>query len=139
MILGTPNRSVSLAELGQTGVDEQAAMVLGYDGGRLAVLHTAVRTRSPHEAVIMGTEGFIRLHSPWWIPKSFTVDRPGKEPQHYDFPFEANGYNYEAAEVQRCLRTGLTESEIMPLDETLAIMETMDQMRAQWGLRYPME
>jgi predicted dehydrogenase len=139
MILGKPDRSVSLADLGQTGVDEGAAMVLGYRGGRLAVLHTATRTRTPHDAVLMGTEGFIRLHSPWWIPQSFTVDRPGQEPQRHDFPFTANGYNYEAAEVQRCLRAGLTESPIMPLDETLAIMETMDDLRAQWGLRYPME
>jgi hypothetical protein len=38
-----------------------------------------------------------------------------------------------------CLRSGRLESDVMPLDETLAIMETMDQMRAQWGLRYPME
>lgn len=139
MILGQPTRIASLAELGKTGVDEQAAIVLGYAGGQLAMLHTAIRTRTPHEAVIMGTEGFIRLHTPWWIPKSFTVDKPKQEPQHFDFPFEANGYNYEAAEVQRCLRAGLTESPIMPLDETLAIMETMDQIRAQWGLRYPME
>ena len=38
-----------------------------------------------------------------------------------------------------CLRAGKTESDVMPLDETLSIMETMDQLRAQWGLRYPQE
>ncbi len=38
-----------------------------------------------------------------------------------------------------CLRSGKTESDVMPLDEALAIMRTMDQIRAQWGLRYPME
>ena len=50
-----------------------------------------------------------------------------------------NGYNYEAAEVARCLRSGLLESDTMPLDETLSIMQTMDQLRAEWGLKYPME
>ena len=56
-----------------------------------------------------------------------------------DMPVVGNGYNYEAAEVGRCLREGRTESEVMPLDETLAIMRTLDEVRAQWGLRYPGE
>lgn len=50
-----------------------------------------------------------------------------------------NGYNYEAAEAMRCLRAGELESPLMPLDETLRIMETMDQVRAQWHLSYPGE
>ncbi len=139
MILGTPNRIVSMAELGQTGVDEQSAYVLGYPGGQMAVLHTAVRTRTPHDAVIMGTEGFIRIHSPWWVPRALTIDKPGQTPQGMAVPFEANGYNYEAAEVHRCLRAGRLESDVMPLDETLAIMQTMDTIRGQWGLKYPGE
>ncbi len=63
----------------------------------------------------------------------------GGEEEHIDLPLEGNGYNYEAAEVGRCLRAGLKESDVMPLDETLALMELMDSIRAQWGLSYPME
>jgi hypothetical protein len=51
----------------------------------------------------------------------------------------SNGYNYEAEEVMSCLRSHKIESEVMPLDETLSIMKTLDRIRAQWGLRYPME
>jgi predicted dehydrogenase len=54
-------------------------------------------------------------------------------------PIVGNGYNYEAAEVMRCLRAGEVESKLMPLDETLRIMEIMDEVRGQWGLRYPGE
>jgi len=50
-----------------------------------------------------------------------------------------NGYNYEADEVARCIAAGKTESDVMPLDETLSLAKTMDAMRAQWGLKYPME
>ncbi len=139
MILGAPDRIASLAEIGQTGVDEQAAMVLGYPGGELAVLHTAVRTTTPQEATIMGTDGWIRIHPRWWIPDTMTIHPAGGAPQTVQVPFIGNGYNYEAAEVHRCLREGRLESEIMPLDETLAIMETMDRIRAQWGMKYPME
>lgn len=63
----------------------------------------------------------------------------GPAGQVYRYPLEGNGYNYEAAEVARCLRAGETESAVTPLDETLAIMATLDEIRAQWGLKYPME
>ena len=56
-----------------------------------------------------------------------------------DLPFKGNGYNYEAAEVMACLRQGKLESAAMPLDESLAIMQTLDQLRQQIGLHYPME
>ncbi|MEN8174096.1 MAG: gfo/Idh/MocA family oxidoreductase, partial [Chloroflexota bacterium] len=54
-------------------------------------------------------------------------------------PLVGNGLNYEAVEAGDCIRTGKTESDIMPLDETLALMKIMDQIRSQIGLKYPME
>ncbi|HFD88186.1 MAG TPA: Gfo/Idh/MocA family oxidoreductase [Gammaproteobacteria bacterium] len=54
-------------------------------------------------------------------------------------PFAGDGYQFEIEEVTQCLQRGDTESAVMPLDDTLAIMETMDAMRQQWGLRYPQE
>jgi predicted dehydrogenase len=139
MILGAPAQVMGLAELGETGIDEQSAFVFGYPGGELAVLHSAIRTETPQEATIIGTEGWIRIHSPWWMPEVMSIHKPGVAPQIVEIPFEANGYTYEAAEVHRCLREGKLESDMMPWEESIAIMETMDRLRGQWGLRYPME
>jgi len=143
MIFGTPARITGMAHLGETGVDEQSAVILGFAGGALAVLYAAIRTRTPQEAVIMGTEGQIRIHSAWWRPVRMTVSGLGKEdgvsPEVVELPYEGNGYNYEATEVMQCLHAGRQESDLMPLDETLAIMRTLDEIRAQWGLTYPME
>jgi predicted dehydrogenase len=139
MLLGAPSDIASLAQLGATGVDEQAGIVMRYDGGRLAVLTTAIRTSSPHEALILGTAGHIKVHDAWWKPSTLTLVRDGKLEEPIDVPAVGNGYNYEAAEVMRCLREGRTESATMPLDESLAIMRTLDAIRAQWGLRYPGE
>lgn len=139
MVLGPPSRVTSMAHIGQTGVDEQAAVILGYDQGQLAALTTAVRTQSAQEATLCGTEGQIRIHSPWWRGTTLTLSIRGREDQVLQFPLEGNGYNYEAAEVMDCLRRGKLESDVMPLHETLAIMKTMDQVRTQWGLKYPME
>ncbi len=87
----------------------------------------------------MGTEGYVRIHAPWWRPKSMTISRPGEEDESVEAPVSGNGFNYEAAEVMRCLEAGKTESDIMPLDETVSVMRTMDTIRAAWGLRYPGE
>jgi hypothetical protein len=140
MVFGTrPTRISSMAHLGQTGVDEQSAVIMGYEQGQLAILSAAVRTETPQEAILIGTKGWIRLHTPWWKPTALTVSIRGQEDRTESLPLEANGYNYEATEVMNCLRAGKLESDVMPLDETLAVMETLDQIRAQWGMRYPME
>src|SRR5690606_16567020 len=46
--------------------------------------------------------------------------------------FTGNGYPHEIQEVVRCLRDGRTESPLMPLDETLAVLHTLDEIRRQW-------
>jgi predicted dehydrogenase len=139
MIFGPPSRIVSMAHLGQTGVDERAAVILGYDAGQLAVLSTAIRTDTPIEAVLMGSEGQIRIHSPWFHGTELTLSAKSRKDKTIRLPYKGNGYTHEAIEVMRCLREGRRESGVMPLDETLAITKTLDAIRAQWGLRYPME
>ncbi|MFQ3630109.1 Gfo/Idh/MocA family protein [Roseiflexus sp.] len=136
---GEPERIATMAHLGATGVDEEAAMILGYDGGRMAVLWSAIRTETPHEATIMGTEGMIRVHPQWWRAKTITLSCGGRADEVIDLPYQGNGYQFEAIEAMRCLRAGLNESSVMPLDETLGIMRTLDAIRAQWGLTYPIE
>jgi len=50
-----------------------------------------------------------------------------------------NGYEFEVMEVMNCIRQGKTESDIMPLDETLSIIKTLDTVREQWGHKFPFE
>lgn len=139
MLLGTPHTISSQAEIGATGVDEQSAFVFGYNHGALAALTCATRTATAQVATMYGTKGSIQLNSQWWSPSSLTVMREGEAEQVLTFDHIGNGYNYEAAEVGACLRAGRTESAIMPLDETLELMRTLDTIRGQWGLRYPSE
>lgn len=139
MLMGSPDRITGVATLGATGVDEQAVMALGYPDGALAILSTAVRTRTPQEALLIGERGSLRLHSPWWKPQRLTVAREGLPDEETLLQVEGTGFQYEAAETARCLRAGLLESDLLPLDESLAIMRTLDTLRRQWGVRYPGE
>ena len=139
MLFGTPTAIAGVATIGETGVDEQAAMTLRYANGEVAALTTAIRTNTAQEAIITGTGGRITIHSPWWKPSQMTLTRSGQPDELISIPFEGNGFNYEAMEVAACLASGKTESDILPLDETLSIMRTLDALRAQFGVKYPME
>jgi hypothetical protein len=79
------------------------------------------------------------LHAPWWKVDRFTVAVDGRETETIEVPYRGNGYTHEAMEAMACLRAGAIESERMPLDESVTILETLDQVRADWGLRYPGE
>jgi predicted dehydrogenase len=138
MVFGRqPNRITGMAEFGETKVDEQSAVIFGYDQGEMAVCSTAIRTNTPQEGRILGTDGMILLHAPFWRGEKVTLCVDGKDDETHEFPLEGNGYNYEAVEVGRCLREGLKESALMTLDESLGLMQTLDTIRGQWGLRYP--
>ncbi len=139
MIMGPPSRIGGLGHLGDTGVDEQAGIVLGYEQGQVSTLFTSVRVDSPVEAVIIGTGGRIRLHPMWIHPDRLTLSVADREPTTIEKTYGGNGYQFEAAEVMRCLRADKLESDLMPLNETLSIVQTMDAIRAQWGLKFPGE
>ncbi|MBX2998537.1 MAG: Gfo/Idh/MocA family oxidoreductase [Caldilineaceae bacterium] len=139
LLLGAPDEIRTLAHLGETGVDEQAAVLFGYQGGPVAVLSSAIRAALPDTVVIAGDAGQILIHERWWAPSSFTLQRDGHDAETFNPPLEGNGYNYEAAEAAYCLRAGGAESAKLPLDTTLAVMRAMDEIRTVWGLRYPVE
>lgn len=139
MVFGPhPETLQSTACLGETGVDEQFMMLLTYQGGRIASLGGAIRTQLVNDAWIFGTQG--KIHIPEFLhARSAVLLADGREPDNVRPDFAGNGYGYEAAEVARCLRSGRTESPVMPLDESAAIMRILDRARASWGLTYPQE
>ena len=153
MILGTPHTISSTISPGKTGTDDCSSYMFGYDGGKTALLSSGVQLAIPVEADVFGTKGYIKVHEPWLRPRVITLAKPpasGSDSKLiYDGilfdkqtvypPTRGNGYNYEAAEVGQCIRTGRSESTIMPLEETLAIMKILDTIRAQWKLTYPDE
>lgn len=82
--------------------------------------------------------GWVRIHDPFWHPQRLTVVA-GDARDELALPYRGNGYVDEAEEVGRCLAAGQTESPLMPLEDSLAIAETLDRIRVEWGLVYPME
>lgn len=130
-----PVRVQASAHIGETGVDEQTAMQLTYEGDAFAQLFCAIRTSTPHGARIDGTEGTIEIPA-FWHPTSAKLIAPGKEPETVEGEV---GFQYQVAEVMACVAEGKLESPLMPLDESIAVARTVDRVREQIGLTYPME
>lgn len=139
MLFAQPAAVASQTRIGHSGVDEDTALLLGYGEGRFAQLSASIATETPQDAVVYGASGSIRLHAPWWKADRLTLAAAGREPETIEAPYLGNGYAHEAMEAMRCLRAGELESPVMPLAETAAILETLDRVRAEWGLRYPGE
>jgi len=140
MVFGAakPRDIKSQLVLGETGVDEEAAIILSYGSSRLASVSAATRTTMINDAWIYGEAG--RIHVPEFVRAlGAELMRDGKKKTVFQHEALSNGFNYEAVEVMNCIGKGQIESPIMPLDESLVIMETIDVIRAQWGFRYPFE
>ena len=142
-VLGRPESVTAVGTRAATGVDAQCSAVLGYADGSQALVHTTLEVDTGDCTVVAGTEGRIELAGPLYDPTSVRLIRgtgPGAtvaEPR--ETTHRGHGLHFEAAEVGRCLREGLLESPVVPLDESVLIMETLDEIRAQIGLRYPFE
>jgi predicted dehydrogenase len=132
-VLGPPLRTTGIGTFGPKGINYQSSYIMEHQGGALTTWMASRTTYDVKEVVIYGTEGKIDIHAPWYKPTTMTVYQRDKDPEIIEYPLDNYiGYEYEAMEVMNCIRDGKTESQIMPLDETLAIMKTMDSMRAQW-------
>lgn len=140
MVVGAqPEKITSTVHKHKTGVDDHAVIVFTYTDGATAAISTSSTVRLKNEARIFGTEGAITVHELFLHPNQLTLKMEGKPPKTFDVPFTGHGMHFEADHVHHCLRKGKLESDIMPLNETLAIMQTLDRIRKQWNLKYPGE
>ncbi len=131
MVLGTPSRIVSMSDLAFTGVDAQTSMLFGYDSGAQAVLTCTLRAKSPTRAAIVGSAGRIEVEGDFYAPAAVTLVPRNGAPTRVGAVHEGRGLRHEADEVARRLAAGDVESPLMPLDETISIMETMDTVLAR--------
>lgn len=132
-----PERITTMAYLGATGVDEQSFYLFDYGNAVFGVLSSAIQAPLANRTEIIGTQGTILVPEMFFMTQRVELIRPGERIVK-EFPgAQPESFKFEIEEAVRCLQRGELESRIMPLDETLAIMRTLDAIRAQWGLRYP--
>jgi predicted dehydrogenase len=136
MVLGTPDHIDGHAHLSETAVDQQDTIILSYDSGATAVLGCGLTLYKPHEALIVGTEGAIKVHDIFFKPNQLTLHLKDQAPVTSQHPFRSNGLIHEVEAVHAALRAGKTESPLMTWADSLMHMRLMDTLRAKWGVVY---
>ena len=137
-LFGKPEQVKSLAFFGESGADYSSASLLKYPAGQIVTITCSQISYDYKEAVIFGTQGRIEIHDPWYKPTRMTFYSEGQQPEVFAMPLNhTTGYEYEACAVMDCIQQGKMECEIMPLDQTLEIMKTLDEIRAQWVFSKP--
>lgn len=139
-LFGEPRTIQSTATFKSTGADAQLATVFGYDGGHIATSVSASDTRGPNVATVLGTEARIDIDAVWYTPTSFrVVSHDGTVLESYESEVVGRGMHFQAEAVERLVAAGTLAGDVLPISETVAIMQTLDTIRDQIGLRYPGE
>ena len=122
-----------------TGMDWSNAISIVLEGGILANVQSSACCVGDNIGVIAGTEGNIILDN-INNPQTIRINGPDRVFQEeLKVPRQITGYEYQFVACRDAMAAGLLEPPQMPLEETLYIMELMDSLRAQWGVRYPMD
>ncbi|MEE9302464.1 MAG: Gfo/Idh/MocA family oxidoreductase [Thiotrichaceae bacterium] len=167
-LLGIPDQLTAELIIGETGIDEEVAVLLRYRTGKLANIYASTSTNAVNDCLILGTQGRIHLHAPIYRPFRATMT-PGhariKHSGSYSrlsdlkengliqsfyqrfgylassllnrktktmmLPYCGNGYHYQADAVRKAVLEGQVECSVMPLSESILIMEMMDYIRTQ--------
>jgi len=139
-LFGKPTSIVATSIPTPTGVDRSTTVILGYNLGRTAVTHCSSGERGPNKAVIIGTEGRLEIDPTWYAATSFTLySNTNEVTERFNHPLKTRGMEFQADELERLVNTGQLSGTILPIAESVAIMETLDEVRRQIGLKYPGE
>lgn len=140
LLLGEPSEVMARAVLSDESVDLQTGMLLSWESGALASLHCSLVGGTSTSASVTGSEGRIDIPYGFFHADRFVLHRDGRDPEEFTAADATRaGLKHEAVEVMRCLRAGETESPLVPLDGTLAVMRTLDAVRNRIGVTYPGE
>ncbi len=126
-LLGVPDIVHAVGGHFPNGVESEFALLFGYEDGRTATLSGSFTTYGPGRMMLLGTQGWIEVHARFHRTPGITIWR-GAEPEQLRFDA---GYHYEVIHAGECIAAGRTESDIMPLGDTLAVQELMATALAQ--------
>ena len=142
MFFGTDIAKIeSTVQMMETGVDASENFSFFYPDGRVAYMHAGTACRSDRRCSICGTKGYIvveNVNNPEKI--TLYLDEENHQIAHeFEIPAQITGFEYQVRACLKALEEGAIECPDMPHSEIIRVMEIMDALRAQWGVKYPFE
>lgn len=140
MVMGDekPVSFTSRYHISEYGTDDFSSILLTYPGGKTASVTTAIGFNMAREGVIYGTEGSIYLPD-YQMAQKLTVKPKTGDAYEVEMPFEINGFEYQIREVSRCVKAGLSTSDVLKAEDSIAVLELMDEIRSSWNMKFSWE
>jgi predicted dehydrogenase len=139
-VLGAPVEITARARFAETGADTDVATIFTHSSGAVSTTISGSRAAGPNTAHIVGTGARIDIDRVWYTPTSFrVVAADGAVLEEYTSRVEGRGMQFQALAAERLVAEGRLGGDLLPIDETVAIMGTLDEVRRLIGLRYPGE
>ena len=132
-------RIESSVQMTDTGVDGSESITVFFNDGRMAVLTHGIYARSDRKGIFYGDQGYMVVENINNPNRIDIFDQNDRLLRSVEVPPQISGYEYEFEECRKCLEEGRLESHSMPLEESIYMMEIMDRIRKDWGLKYPGE
>lgn len=140
MIFGNNISKISAnATFTETGVDEQNTIFMQFYDGKVANLNTSMVSLSDRKGIIYGTSGFAIVENINNFQSISVFDSDYQCTATYKCPKQISGYEYEIQACVDAIRKNEIECVQMPHSETMRVMRTLDGIREQWNMKYPME
>ncbi len=139
-VLGLPERVSALARLSDAGSDAEVATMFVHEGGAISTTVSSSRAAGADTAQVVGTEARIEIDRVWYTPTSFRViASDGTVVEEFASEIEGRGMQFQALAAERLVADGAISSDVLGIDETVAIMGVLDEVRRQIGVVYPGE
>ncbi len=139
-ILGQPEEILSMARFKATGADAEVTTLFRHAGGTMSTTISSSDNAGRNVATIQGTEARIEIDATWYAPTSWRIlDSEDRVIERHESDVPGRGMQFQADEIERLVTAGSLAGEILPPEESVAIMQTLDTIRTQIGLRYPGE
>ncbi|MCF8309257.1 MAG: Gfo/Idh/MocA family oxidoreductase [Bacteroidales bacterium] len=131
-----PESIATTAHMADTGVDEHLAVTMTYPGDVMAQLASSFSCKLQSDAIISGTRGKIRLPR-FWEAKKAILETSGSY-ETFEDTHPCKGYHYETQRFNEWIQQKKAGVPY-PIEYSLRIMQQMDEIRRQIGLKYPFE
>ncbi|MGI9545654.1 MAG: Gfo/Idh/MocA family protein [Flavobacteriaceae bacterium] len=137
LILGMPEKILAASNFYKTGVEIQTSMIFSYPNAQ-AILYSGLNSKSEMKAEIAGTKGSLFLDPRWHEAQGYSTEIDAQI-DHFDHPTSGNGYVYEIEEVNTCIRSSKLQSELWSHQNSIDLLQIMDEVRAQGQVIFPFE
>lgn len=132
-----PKQVQSQVKYADSGVDEQASILLMNEEEQMAAITLSLHSKQPKRAIISCEKGYIEIMEYPRGEKAVIVDAVTGEKKEIKIGSTKEALQYEIEDMESAILDGKIDA--MMLNKTKDVMELMTILRNQWNMYYPEE